>query len=92
LYGTIYYSGRGSNFELEVLFQEMDVDVVMQIHGPTQIMFLTILSEEPDKPFWKWAERGKFTVNSIYKHLCGCGLDRTFKHQWKSKIPLKIKI
>ena len=72
----------------------MTPDVAMQIHGLAQIVTQTNLSEEHDKPFCKWAKGCKFTanVNSVYKHLCGCGLDKTFKHLWKSKIPLKIKI
>jgi hypothetical protein len=28
----------------------------------------------------------------MYNHLCGNGIDRSLKHLWKSKIPLKIKI
>jgi hypothetical protein len=28
----------------------------------------------------------------MYKHLCSNGLDRSFKHLWKAKIPLKIKV
>jgi hypothetical protein len=70
----------------------MAPDVAMQIHGLTQIMSQTNLSVEPNKPFWKWAKGGKFSVNSVYKPLRGCGLDRTFKHLRKIKIPLKIKI
>jgi hypothetical protein len=29
---------------------------------------------------------------SLYKHLCNNGIDRSFRHLWKSRIPLKIKI
>jgi hypothetical protein len=40
----------------------MTPDVAMQIHGVTQIVSQTNLSEETGKPFWKWAKGGKFTV------------------------------
>jgi hypothetical protein len=50
------------------------------------------LSQDKDTPRWKWSKNGKFTVKSVYKHLCKNGMDRSFKHLWKSKIPLKIKV
>jgi hypothetical protein len=34
-----------------------------------QIVAQTALSDESDKPFWKWTKSGKFTVGSVYKHL-----------------------
>jgi hypothetical protein len=55
-------------------------------------MTQTVLTEEQDKPVWKWTKGGKFTVKSVYNRLCNAGLDRSFKHLWKSKVPLKIKI
>jgi hypothetical protein len=67
-------------------------DLALQIHGLCHIVAQTVLNDEPDKPFWKWTKSGKFTVSSVYKHLCGCGMDRTFKHLRKSEIPLKIKV
>jgi hypothetical protein len=70
----------------------MTLDLACQIHGLHQIMSQTVLTVEQDKPVWKWTKGVKFTIKSVYNHLCGAGLDRTFKHLWKSKIPLKIKI
>jgi hypothetical protein len=32
------------------------------------------------------------TVKSVSKDLSSLGIDRSFKHLWKSKIPLKIKV
>jgi hypothetical protein len=70
----------------------MTPDISVQIHELTQIMAQTVLTDEHDKPVWKWTKGGKFSVKSVYNHLCGNGLDKSFKHLWKSKIPLKIKI
>jgi hypothetical protein len=70
----------------------MTPDLAWQIHGLNQIMSQTVLSDRQDKPHWKWTKSGKFTVKSVYNHLCGAGLERSFKHLWKSKIHLNIKI
>jgi hypothetical protein len=70
----------------------MTPDLACQIHGLHQIMAQTVLTEEQDKPVWRWTKGGKFTDKYVYNHLCGAGIDRTFKHLWKSKVPLKIKI
>jgi hypothetical protein len=37
-------------------------------------------------------QNGLFTVELVYKHLCRNGVDRSFKHLWKRKLPLKIKV
>jgi hypothetical protein len=50
------------------------------------------LSDGLDKPKWKWTKNRQFTVKSMYKQMCKNGIDRSFKHLWKSKISLKIKI
>ena len=50
------------------------------------------LSSGRNTPRWKFMKSGKFTVKSLYEKLSSVGLDRTFKHLWKAKIPLKIKI
>jgi hypothetical protein len=52
----------------------------------------TLIALVEDKPYWKWTKGDKFSVKSVYNHLCGNGIGRSFKHLWKSKIPLKIKI
>jgi hypothetical protein len=70
----------------------MTPDIAWQIHGLNQIMSQTVLTDMQDKPHWKWTKSGKFSVKSVYNHLCSNGIDRTFKHLWKSRIPLKIKI
>lgn len=49
-------------------------------------------NQDRDKPVWKWEKSDKFSVKSIYTHLSSNGIDRSFKHLWKAKIPLKIKI
>jgi hypothetical protein len=50
------------------------------------------LSYGKDKPIWKWTKTEKFSVKSMYKNLCSNGINRSFKHLWKAKISLKIKI
>jgi hypothetical protein len=51
-----------------------------------------VLSQEKDKPSWKWIKNGIYSAKSMYNHLCRNVTDRSLKHLWKSKIPLKIKI
>jgi hypothetical protein len=50
------------------------------------------LSDEEDIPIWDWTKNAQFSVKSVYKDLSSFGIDRSFKHLWKAKIPLKIKI
>jgi hypothetical protein len=47
----------------------MAPDMALQIHGLLQIVAQTALSDESDKPFWKWTKSGKFTLGSVYKHF-----------------------
>jgi hypothetical protein len=67
-------------------------DFIIQEAGLLQLMNQTNLSQENNSPRWKWSKNGSFTVKSMYKQICGNGRDRSFRHLWKSKIPLKIKI
>lgn len=53
---------------------------------------MEIRDESEDIPIWIWNNKKKFTVKSVYNHLFDIHLDRSFKHLWKAKIPLKIKI
>jgi hypothetical protein len=50
------------------------------------------LNDTPDKPVWKYTKSGLFTVKSLYTKLSSMGVDRSIKHFWKAKLPLKIKI
>jgi hypothetical protein len=45
-----------------------------------------------DIPIWDWNKSAKFLVKFVYKDLSSYRIDRSFKHLWKAKIPLKIKI
>jgi hypothetical protein len=67
-------------------------DLIIQEAGLLQLMNQTNLTQDNDSPRWKWAKNGSFTVKLVYKQICGCGRDRSFRHLWKRKIPLKIKI
>jgi hypothetical protein len=66
------------------------VDLQEQLRYLRNILRIVALSAENDKPIWKWSKNGQF--KSMYMNICSNGVDRTFKHQWKAKIPLKIKI
>jgi hypothetical protein len=37
-------------------------------------------------------KNGQFLVKFVYKHLSNVGIDRSFNHLWKAKIPLKINV
>lgn len=50
------------------------------------------LSTENDDFNWFWEKTGKFTVSSLYSHLCSNEIYNSNNKLWKSKIPLKIKI
>jgi hypothetical protein len=67
-------------------------DLIIQEAGLLQLLNQVRLTQENDSPRWKWLKNGKFTVKSVYKHVCRNGMDRSFRHLWKSKIPLKIKV
>lgn len=53
---------------------------------------VTLTLDEEDSPKWSQNKSGKFTLKSIYNHISNIGPDRSFKHLWKAKIPMKIKI
>ena len=50
------------------------------------------MGDDIDKPKWKFTKSGKFIVKSLYNKISSAGVDRSFKHLWKAKLPLKIKI
>jgi hypothetical protein len=64
------------------------VDLHNQIRELNNILCTMALSSGKDNPIWKWTKNGKFSVKSMYKNLCSNGIDRSFKHLWKAKIPL----
>ena len=53
------------------------------------VLLTVALGEDKDKPKWKYAKNGKFSVKS---KMSSPGPDRSFRHLWKAKIPLKIKV
>jgi hypothetical protein len=50
------------------------------------------LGEEKDKPIWIWGKHKKFSVKTMYAHLCRADIENHNKRIWKAKIPLKIKV
>jgi hypothetical protein len=55
-------------------------DLILQRDGLLSLLNQINLNQARDVPFWKWAKGGKFTVESVYKHLCSNGIDRSFRH------------
>jgi hypothetical protein len=70
----------------------MSPDFMEQMNGLLGLLIQINLTDAGDRPFWKWTKNGIFSVRSTYKHLCSNGINRAFRHLWKIKIPLKIKI
>jgi hypothetical protein len=50
------------------------------------------LGQQKDKPLWIWGKHKKFSVKSMYAHLCRGEPGDANKRIWKAEIPLKIKI
>jgi hypothetical protein len=48
-------------------------DLIIQEAELLQLMNQVRLSQEKDTPRCKWSKNGKFTVKSVYKHLCKMG-------------------
>jgi hypothetical protein len=67
-------------------------DLQVQIIRLRDLLDTVILVPEDDIPIWDWTKNGQFTVKSVYKDLSGSGIDRSFKHIWEAKIPLKNKV
>jgi hypothetical protein len=70
----------------------MSTNLQEQWDGLLNILNQGTLTDAMDRPIWKWTKNGQFTVKSLYKKLCKNVIDRSFKHLWKSKLPLKIKV
>jgi hypothetical protein len=50
------------------------------------------LCDEKDRPIWKWAKSGKFSVRSVYEHLTKDEVGPAYKAIWRAKIPEKVRI
>lgn len=50
------------------------------------------LSQNDDGHIWLWNKKGRFTVKTMHAHISDVGPNRSFRHLWKAKLPLKIKI
>jgi hypothetical protein len=50
------------------------------------------LGLDKDKPSWIWETNKKFSVKSMYAHLCSAYTEKPHKKLWKTKIPLNIKV
>lgn len=50
------------------------------------------ISNENDKPVWKWGKNGLFSVKTMYNHMCRNDVGANECFIWKAKLPLKIKI
>jgi hypothetical protein len=70
----------------------LSADLIIQEAKLGEEMGNVILVREEDIPVWDWNKNGLFSVKSVYKDIYSTGIDRSFKHLWKAKIPLKIKV
>ena len=70
----------------------LDTELQRQFAHMRSLLTSVALSSGRDAPKWRFTKTGKSMVKSLYDRLSSVGLDRSFKHLWKAKIPLKIKI
>jgi hypothetical protein len=70
----------------------MSIDLQGQCCDLVNILNQGMLNESVDRSKWKWTKNRSFIVKSFYKEFCRNGIDRSFRHLWKRKIPLKIKV
>jgi hypothetical protein len=72
--------------------RQLTPDLQIQLARLRILLDPVTLTPGNDMPIWDWNKSVKFSVKSVYKDLSNYGNDRSFKHLWKAKIPLKIKI
>ncbi|PNT60803.1 hypothetical protein BRADI_5g05195v3 [Brachypodium distachyon] len=84
-----YMHSRRWNFRFR---RWLDCSLQEQLRMLHDLLFQWGPNADVDHPKWKWTKAGIFSVKSMYSHLTNRGPDRTFRHLWKAKIPLKIKI
>jgi hypothetical protein len=70
----------------------LSADLIIQETKLREKMSNIVLVPEDDIHVWDWNKNGLFSVKSVYKDISSAGIDRSFKHLWKAKIPLKIKV
>jgi hypothetical protein len=70
----------------------LDESAQNQLRQMRDILTSCALSQQKDKPIWIWEAKKKFSVKSMYAHLCSADTEKPSKKLWKAKIPLKIKI
>jgi hypothetical protein len=68
------------------------VDLQEQLRDLKNILCTVALSAEKDKPIWKWSKKWTVLCQINVQEYLQQWADRSFKHLWKAKIPLKIKI
>jgi hypothetical protein len=72
--------------------RQLAPDIQIQLVGMRILLDPISLTNGEDIPIWDWNKNAQFSVKSIYKDLSSYVIDRSFKHLWKAKILLKIKI
>jgi hypothetical protein len=70
----------------------LDEPAQIQLRQLRDILTTCALGEEKDSPIWKWEKSKKFSIKTMYAHLCSTDIDIYNKRIWKAKIPLKIKV
>jgi hypothetical protein len=80
---------RGWQFDYR---RQLAPDIQIQLVRMRILLDPIILTNGNDIPIWDWNKNAQFSVKTVYKDLSSYGIDRSFKHLWKAKIALKIKI
>jgi hypothetical protein len=70
----------------------LDENAQNQLRQLKDILVSCALGTERDKPIWNWEKNKRFSVKTMYTHLCRADTVNNNKRIWKAKIPLKIKI
>jgi hypothetical protein len=70
----------------------LDESAQNQLRQMRNILTSCALGQQKDKSIWIWEAKRKFSVKSMYAHLCSADAEKPNKNLWKAKIPLKIKI
>jgi hypothetical protein len=52
------------------------------------ILTTCALGLDKDKPMWRWEKHKRFSVRTMYTHLCRADIENQNKKLWKAKIPL----
>jgi hypothetical protein len=70
----------------------LDENNQIQMRQLRDILTTCALGLDKDKPMWRREKHKRFSVRTMYTHLCRADIENQNKKLWKAKIPLKVKI